>query len=235
MSENISSTFSRDRPATSTPGYSGPVRRALPWSSGRRRRPPLLAGEVVKPFALVVSAVTTYTVAITVPISAGGCALSVACTPMATPDKTGRDIARRRLAEICTEIAVSEDCEAYHTRNLLPDCLLCCLSFPNIAGAINVTQLGERSVKQHHVGCNKSQTATVVALDTNHANAFGIDAVEQFCPPYDQREIHDVFIVINEGSGGEHIARTVYAASEDDARQTHQENYADEPLVAVHQ
>src|SRR6478752_10711989 len=66
VSENISSTFSRDRPATSTPGYSGPVRRALPWSSGRRRPPPLLAGEVVKPFALVVSAVTTYTVAITV-------------------------------------------------------------------------------------------------------------------------------------------------------------------------
>ena len=35
--------------------------------------------------------------------------------------------------------------------------------------------------------------------------------------------------------GGGHIARTVYAASEDDARQTHQENYADEPIVAVHQ
>ena len=47
--------------------------------------------------------------------------------------------------------------------------------------------------------------------------------------------MHDVFIVISEGSGGEHIARTVYAASEDDARQTHQENYADEPIVAVHQ
>jgi len=43
------------------------------------------------------------------------------------------------------------------------------------------------------------------------------------------------FIIINEGSGGEHIARTVYAASEDDARHTHQENYADEPIVAVHQ
>jgi hypothetical protein len=47
--------------------------------------------------------------------------------------------------------------------------------------------------------------------------------------------MHDVFIVISEGWGGGHIARTVYAASEDDARQTHQENYADEPLVAVHQ
>ena len=90
-------------------------------------------------------------------------------------------------------------------------------------------------MKQTYVGSSKNQIATVVALDTNHAYAFVIDAVEKFCPPYDQREMHDVFIVISEGSGGEHIARTVYAASEDDARQTHQENYADEPIVAVHQ
>ena len=48
-------------------------------------------------------------------------------------------------------------------------------------------------------------------------------------------KMHDVFIVISEGSGGEHIARTFYAADEDDARQTHQDNYADESLVAVHQ
>ena len=34
---------------------------------------------------------------------------------------------------------------------------------------------------------------------------------------------------------GEHIARTFYAADLDDARQTHHDNYADEPLVAVHQ
>lgn len=47
--------------------------------------------------------------------------------------------------------------------------------------------------------------------------------------------MHDVFIVISEGLGGGHIARTVYAADADDARQTHQENYADEPIVAVHQ
>jgi hypothetical protein len=46
--------------------------------------------------------------------------------------------------------------------------------------------------------------------------------------------MHDVFIVIGERRYGEHIARTVYAASEDDARQTHQENYADEPIVAIH-
>ena len=51
---------------------------------------------------------------------------------------------------------------------------------------------------------------------------------------YSSRGMHDVFIVISESSGGEHIARTFYAADED-ARQTHQDNYADEPLVAVHQ
>ena len=47
--------------------------------------------------------------------------------------------------------------------------------------------------------------------------------------------MHDVFIVISEGRDGEHIARTVYAASEDDARQTHHENYPGQPIVAVHQ
>jgi hypothetical protein len=30
------------------------------------------------------------------------------------------------------------------------------------------------------------------------------------------------------------VARTFYAADEDDARQAYQENYADEPIVAVH-
>jgi hypothetical protein len=48
-------------------------------------------------------------------------------------------------------------------------------------------------------------------------------------------KLHDVFIVISEGRDGEHVARTVYAASEDDARQAYQENYGDEPIVAVHQ
>jgi len=47
--------------------------------------------------------------------------------------------------------------------------------------------------------------------------------------------MHDVFIVISEGWDGRHIVRTVYAASKDDARQTHHENYADAPIVAVHQ
>ena len=86
-----------------------------------------------------------------------------------------------------------------------------------------------------YFGSSTNQIAHAVSLDTNHPNAFVIDAVEKFCPPFDQREMHDVFIVISEGSDGEHVARTVYAASEDDARQTHRENYPDEPIVAVHQ
>ena len=93
-----------------------------------------------------------------------------------------------------------------------------------------------------HVGYSKNQIAQAVLdteLDTTPANAVVIDAVAKFCPPSDQRgqegEMHDVFIVTSEGSGGEHIVRTVYAADQDDARQTHQDNYADEPLVAVHQ
>ena len=89
------------------------------------------------------------------------------------------------------------------------------------------------------LGTATDQIAHAVSLDTTHANAVVIDAVAKFCPQSDQRgqegEMHDVFIVTSEGRGGGHIARTVYAASHDDARQTHQENYADEPIVAVHQ
>ena len=93
-----------------------------------------------------------------------------------------------------------------------------------------------------HIGYSKDQIAQAVRdteLDTTPANTVVIDAVARFCPQSDQRgqegEMHDVFIVISEGSDGEHVARTVYAASEDDARQTHRENYPDEPIVAVHQ
>jgi hypothetical protein len=49
------------------------------------------------------------------------------------------------------------------------------------------------------------------------------------------REMYDLFIVVSEGCGGEHIVRTTYAASEDDARHAHQENYVDETIVEVHQ
>ena len=93
-----------------------------------------------------------------------------------------------------------------------------------------------------HVGYSKNQIAQAVLateLHTTPANGVIIDAVARFCPQSDQRgqegEMHDVFIVTSEGSGGQLIARTVYAASHDDARQTHHENYADEPIVAVHQ
>jgi hypothetical protein len=48
-------------------------------------------------------------------------------------------------------------------------------------------------------------------------------------------EIRDVFTVISEGWDGRHIPRTIFAGSEDDARQSHRENYADEPIVAVQQ
>jgi hypothetical protein len=97
-------------------------------------------------------------------------------------------------------------------------------------------------VTEPHVGCSKNQIAQAVLdteRDTTPANAVVIDAVARFRRQCDQRgqeaEMHDVFIVTSEGSGGGLIARTVHAASEDDARQTHQDNYADEPIVAVHQ
>jgi hypothetical protein len=70
-----------------------------------------------------------------------------------------------------------------------------------------------------------------------HANGFGAAGVEKCWSRFDHfgGDMHDVFIVISEVGDGERIARTVIAASEDDARQTHRENHADEPIVAVHQ
>jgi hypothetical protein len=88
-----------------------------------------------------------------------------------------------------------------------------------------------------HFGSSKNQIAHAVSLDTTHANGFVAAGVETCWSRFDHcgGEMHDVFIVVSEGRDGEHIARTVYAASDDDARQTHQENYADESIVAVHQ
>ena len=86
-----------------------------------------------------------------------------------------------------------------------------------------------------HFGSSKNQIVHAVSLDTTHANGVVAAGVETCWARFDHRDMHDVFIVISEGGDGEHVARTVYAASEDDARQTHQENYADEPIVAVHQ
>ncbi len=86
-------------------------------------------------------------------------------------------------------------------------------------------------------GGQMAQIAPVVPLDTTHANGFVPAGVEKRWTLSDHcgDEMHDVFIVISEGRDGEHVARTFYAADDDDARQTHQENYADEPIVAVHQ
>ena len=72
---------------------------------------------------------------------------------------------------------------------------------------------------------------------TTHPSGFVAAAAEKCSPRFDDSggEMYDVFIVVSEGSDGEHVARTVYAASEDDARQAHQENYVDETIVEVHQ
>jgi hypothetical protein len=77
-------------------------------------------------------------------------------------------------------------------------------------------------VTEPHVGYSKDQIAQALLdteLDTTPANAVVIDAVARFCPQSDQRgqdgEMHDVFIVVSEGSDGQHVARTVYAASEE--------------------
>ena len=88
-----------------------------------------------------------------------------------------------------------------------------------------------------HLGSSTNEIAHAVPLDAPHPNGFVAAGVETCWSPFDHcgGEMHEVFIVISEGSDGEHVARTVYAASEDDARQTHRENYPDEPIVAVHQ
>ena len=87
-----------------------------------------------------------------------------------------------------------------------------------------------------HLGSSTNQIAHAVSLDTNHANGFVAAGVETCWSRLDhsEGELHDVFIVISEGLGGGHIVRTVYAADRDDARRTHQDNYADEPIVAVY-
>jgi hypothetical protein len=90
---------------------------------------------------------------------------------------------------------------------------------------------------QPHVGSSGNPVAPAIAAEATHASGFVAAGFEKCSPRFDGsgREMHDVFIVISEGLGGGHIVRTVYAADQDDARQTHQENYADEPIVAVDQ
>ena len=52
-------------------------------------------------------------------------------------------------------------------------------------------------------------------------------------PDHYRGDMYRLFIVVSEDGDGEHVARVVYATSEDDARQAHQENYADETVLAV--
>jgi hypothetical protein len=59
--------------------------------------------------------------------------------------------------------------------------------------------------------------------------------VEKFWsrPDHYRSDVYRLFMVISEGADGERVVRTVYATSADDARQAHQENYADETILAV--
>ena len=88
-----------------------------------------------------------------------------------------------------------------------------------------------------HFGSSTNQIAHAVSLDAPHPNGYVAAGVETCWSRFGHGggELHDVFIVISEGADGAHIARTVYAASDDDARQIHRENYPGEPIVAVHQ
>ncbi len=80
-----------------------------------------------------------------------------------------------------------------------------------------------------------AQTASVVSRETTPANGFIAAGVDEYPSRFDEDVMHDVFIVVAEVANGEHVSRTVYAASADDARQAYHENYADEAIVEVHQ
>ncbi len=90
---------------------------------------------------------------------------------------------------------------------------------------------------QPHVAYRGNQIASAVPLDTTHANGFATAGFEKCWSRLDHCRggMHDVFIVISAGGDGEHVARMVFAASEDDARQTHQEHYVGETIVEVQQ
>ena len=116
----------------------------------------------------------------------------------------------------------------------LPFVSYCCRVLPLAEGASGATpdDTTKENLVIQNLGCSGNQIAPAV-LETTPANGFVAAGVEKCWPPLDQHEMHDIFIVISEGRDGKHIARTFYAADLDDARRTHQEIYADEPLVAV--
>jgi hypothetical protein len=72
------------------------------------------------------------------------------------------------------------------------------------------------------------------SLDTT-SGGFVAANVEKFWshPDHDRSDVYRLFMVTSEGVDGEQIERAVYATSEADARQAHQENYADETIRAV--
>ena len=52
---------------------------------------------------------------------------------------------------------------------------------------------------QPHVGYSGNPIAPAVAADTTHANGFVTAGLEKCWSRFDEREMHDVFIVISEG------------------------------------
>ncbi len=73
-------------------------------------------------------------------------------------------------------------------------------------------------------------------LDTA-GSGFAAAIVEKFWsqPDHYRSDLYRLFMVISEGVAGEHVARAVYATSEDDARRAHQENYTGETVLAIQQ
>ena len=126
---------------------------------------------------------------------------------------------------LMASLAFSNHYDAYHCGNRSGLRILASNFRPLLSQRTTLRQ--GTLVTEPHVGYSKDQIAQAVLdteLATTPANAVVIDAVARFRPQSDQRgqdgEMHDVFIVTSEGSGGGHIVRTIHAASEDDARQT---------------
>ena len=54
---------------------------------------------------------------------------------------------------------------------------------------------------QPHVGYSGNPIAPAVAAETTHANGFVTAGLEKCWSRFDERELHDVFIVISQGAG----------------------------------
>ncbi len=72
------------------------------------------------------------------------------------------------------------------------------------------------------------------SLNTTSGGSIGPNVEKYWSHPDHYRsDEYRLFMVTSEGVGGQHVVRAVYATSEDDARQAHQENYADETILSV--